>query len=79
VSASTYEASKNGSPAPDGLIVDLRVSPGSFVGGESEIEQSLLNKRTSATIQISAPGSYWFSVTVKGEGRTASVLINVGS
>jgi len=68
---------ENDGPAPDGLIVNLSVSPGSFVGGESELERSLVNGRTSATIQVDAPGSYRFSVTVEGEGRTASVIINV--
>jgi hypothetical protein len=64
--------------ASDGLTVTLTVSPGSFVGGESAIERSLMDGRTSATIQADAPGSYRLAVTVEDAGRTAWVTIDVG-
>lgn len=70
---------ENGGPAPDGLVVTLTVSPGRFIGGGSEVERSLVEGGTSATIQADAPGSYRFSVTVEGQGRTAWIVINVGA
>jgi len=70
---------ENGTPAPDGLIVTLTVSPGSFVGGESEIERSLLNGGTSATIRADGPGTYRLAVTAGDDGRTAWATINVGN
>jgi hypothetical protein len=69
---------ENGSPAPDGLIVTLTVSPGSFVGGGSEAARSLVAGRTSATIQVDTPGSYRFSATVEGQGRSAWIIIDIG-
>jgi hypothetical protein len=74
----TVRSLENGAPAPDGLIVTLNVSPGSFVGGESEVERSLVDGGTAATLQVDAPGSYRLSVTIEGQVRTASVIINVG-
>jgi hypothetical protein len=69
---------ENGSPAPDGLIVTLTVSPGSFVGGGSQVERSLVEGGTSATIEADAPGSYRLSVTEDGAGRTVWIIIDVG-
>jgi hypothetical protein len=69
---------ENGSPAPDGLVVTLTVSPGCFVGGESRIERPLVDGGTSATIRADAPASYRFSVTEEGAGRTAWIVIDVG-
>jgi hypothetical protein len=69
---------ENGAPAPDGLVVTLTVSPGSFVGGESRIELSLVAGGTSATIRADAPGSYRFSATEESAGRTAWIVIDVG-
>ncbi len=69
---------ENGTLASDGLTVTLTVSPGSFVGGGSEIERPLINGRTSATVQADAPGSYLLAVTVEDAGRTAWVTIDVG-
>jgi hypothetical protein len=69
---------ENGSPAPDGLIVTLTVSPGSFVGGGSQVERSLVDGGTSATIEAVAPGSYRLSVNEDGAGRTVWIVIDVG-
>lgn len=69
---------ENGSLAPDGLLVTLTVSPGSFVGGGSEVERYLVDGGTSATLQADAPERYQLSVTVEGEGRTVWFVIDVG-
>jgi hypothetical protein len=69
---------ENGTPAPDGHIVTLKVSPGSFIGGVSEVERSLVGGGTSATIQADGPGSYRFSVTTEGGGRTSWIIIDIG-
>ena len=69
---------ENGTPASDGLIVTLTVSPGAFVGGESEIQRFLVDGGTSATIQADGPGSYQLAVAVEDAGRTAWITINVG-
>ncbi|MEX1309729.1 MAG: hypothetical protein AB1Z65_04865 [Candidatus Sulfomarinibacteraceae bacterium] len=69
---------ENGSPAPDGLVVTLTVSPGSFVGGGTQVERSLVDGGASATIRADAAGSYRLSVTEEGEGRTAWIVIDVG-
>lgn len=70
---------ENGTPAPDGLVVTLTVSPGSFVDGEPVVERFLVDGGTSATVQADAPGSYRVSVTVPGAERTAWITIDVGS
>lgn len=69
---------ENGTPASDGLIVTLTVSPGAFVGGGSEIQRSLLDGGTSATIQADGPGRYQLAVAVEDAGRTAWITIDVG-
>lgn len=69
---------ENGTPAPDGQVVILNVSPGSFISGESEVERSLVGGGTSATIRADGPGSYRFSVTAEGGGRTSWIIIDVG-
>jgi hypothetical protein len=69
---------ENGTPAPDGQIATLTVSPGSFIGGQSVVERSLADGGATATIQADAPGSYRLSVTVEGAARTAWILIDVG-
>lgn len=69
---------ETGSAPPDGMMVTLSVSPGSFDNGLTEINQPLSNGRVSAVIQIDAPAAYRLTISIPGETRTVTVALNVG-
>lgn len=69
---------ENGGVPPDGLMVALSISPGSFTDGQTEIELPLVNGRLSSTLLIDAAGDYELTVSIEGEGRVVHTNFNVG-
>jgi len=69
---------ETGAAPPDGLVVALTISPGSFSNGQTEIELSLVNGRQSSTLKIDTAGSYELTATIEGDGRSAHTTFTVG-
>lgn len=68
----------NGNPAADGSLVRLRVTPGSFDNDLPEIEKTLVDGQTTATLVISSPGSYDLEVEYPEGDSCATTCFSVG-
>ncbi len=69
---------ETGSPAPDGLLVKLSISPGSFDNGQPEIQRTLINGRVSATVQADDAGVYELGILFVDESVTANKAFSIG-
>jgi len=69
---------ETGNAPPDGLVVALTISPGSFSNGETEIQLPLVNGRQSSTLKIDTAGSYDLAATIEGDVRTVHASFTVG-
>jgi len=69
---------ETGQAPPDGLIVILSISPGSFLNGQAEIELPLVNGQLSSTLQIDSAGTYDLAVAIDGDARTVHTSFTVG-
>jgi hypothetical protein len=69
---------ENGNPAPDGVVVHLSISPGSFVSGESVLEVSTVSGRATAIVRIPEAGVYELSVRPGSDAQTVRTTFEVG-
>jgi len=69
---------ETGDPPPDGMMVTLSISPGSFDNGVTEIDQPCTSGHVSAVITIDNPAVYSLGVSIRGEDRTVTATLDVG-
>jgi hypothetical protein len=69
---------ETGGRAPDGLIVDMSITPGSFVEGGAEIQVPLTSGRATAFVRIAEPGSYELSVRPDSDSQSVRTTFQIG-
>lgn len=69
---------ENGTPAADGTVVTLSISPGSFEDGATETNLPTAIGRVVVRIQVDAAGRYTLTVSLPGESSSVSSVFNIG-